>query len=87
MAVFKKLAEYSEEELQANPHLLSELGNHEKEQEDILTEEGLGTEFEPPFAVYEMAGVKFRNDPLVRTQIAKIEEGYQRSTALFSQFS
>lgn len=82
MAVFKKLAEYTEEELAQNPNILSELGNHEKEQEEILIEEGLGSEFDPPFAVFEMAGLKMRNDPTLRGQIAKIEEAYQRSIHL-----
>ena len=58
------------------------MSNHEKEQEEILVEEGLGSEFDPPFAVYEMAGVKMRNDPLVRNKVAKIEEAYQRSKHL-----
>lgn len=73
------MAEYSEEELSQNPHLLSDLGNHEKEQEEILIEEGLDSEFDPAFAVFEMAGAKLRNDPTLRMQLAKMEEGYQRS--------
>ena len=43
MAVFKKLTEHTEEELAQNPQLMSDLGNHEKEQEEILEEEGLGS--------------------------------------------
>lgn len=46
--------------------------NHENELEEILVQEGLGSEFEPPYAVYESATLKYRNDPTVRTQIAKI---------------
>jgi len=80
VAVFKKLAEYSEEELAKNPHLLAELGSQEKEQEDILIEEGLGTEFEPALAIYDVAATKFKNEPTVRAKVAKIEQGYQRST-------
>jgi hypothetical protein len=67
--------------LAQNPHLLSDLSNHEKEQDEILAEEGLGTEFEPPFAVFDMASLKFKNDATFRSQLTKIEEGYQRSTA------
>lgn len=87
VAVFKKLNEHTEEELAQNPQLLADLNNHDKEQEEILIEEGLGSEYDPPFAVFEMAGLKFRNDPTMRMQIAKIEEGYQRSIHLFIQFS
>lgn len=81
VSVFKKLAQYSEEELSANPHLMSDLSSQEKEQEEILLEEGLGTEFEPAFAVYDMANLKFKNDPASRMQITKIEQGYQQSTS------
>ena len=80
MAVFRKLAEYSEEELARNPQLLAELGSQEKEQEEILVAEGLGTEFEPALAIYDVAASKYKNDPTVRMQIGKIEQGYQRST-------
>lgn len=80
MVLFRKLKEHTEIELQQNPSLLKEIGNPEAEQEEILKEEGLGTEIEPPFAVYEAASIRFRNDPEFRAQINKIEQGYQKST-------
>ena len=79
VSVFKKIAQYSEEELARNPTLMSDLGNQEKEQEELLEEEGLGTEFEPALAIYDMATLKYKNDPTVRMQITKIEQGYQQS--------
>ena len=79
VSVFKKIAQYSEEELARNPALMSDLGNQEKEQEELLEEEGLGTEFEPALAIYDMATLKYKNDPTVRMQITKIEQGYQQS--------
>ena len=87
VAVFRKLAQYSEEELAQNPQLLSDLGSQEKEQEEILIEEGLGTEFEPALAIYDLAATKFKSDPTVRMKIAKIDQGYQRSTYLSRQSS
>ena len=59
---------------------MSDLGNQEKEQEEILEEEGLGNELEPALAVYDMSAMKFKADPVVRAQITKIEQGYQQST-------
>lgn len=72
VAIFKKLTEYTEEELQQNPQILSEFSNHDHELEEILVEAGLGNEFEPPYAVYESANLKYRNDPSIRTKITKI---------------
>ena len=59
---------------------MAELGSQEKEQEEILIEEGLGSEFEPALAIYDVAAAKFKNGPTVRMKIAKIEQGYQKST-------
>jgi hypothetical protein len=35
-AIFKKLSEYTEEEIQQNPAILNEFSNHEQELEAIL---------------------------------------------------
>jgi len=37
-----------------------------------LIEEGLGSETEPPFAVYEAATMKYYNDPTFKTRIKRI---------------
>jgi hypothetical protein len=58
--------------LAKNPQLLADLSSQEKEQEEILLEEGLGSEFEPAFAVFDMASLKFKNDPTLRAQLQKI---------------
>ena len=55
-----------------NPQLLADLGSQEKEQEEILVEEGLGTEFEPALAIYDAAAAKFKSDGAVRMKISKI---------------
>ena len=39
----------------------------------------MGTKYDPPFAVYNAATLKYLNDATTRNQLAKIEEGYQRS--------
>ena len=69
-----------------NPQLLADLSNQEKEQEELLLEEGLGSEFEPAFAVFDMASLKFKNDPTARAQLQKIEAGYQQSKYDLMQF-
>ena len=55
-----------------NPQLLADLGSQEKEQEEILIEEGLGTEFEPALAIYDTAAARFKSDSTVRMKISKI---------------
>jgi len=43
----------------------------------------LGTQYDPPFAVFESANLKYRSNPQIRAQIAKVEEGYQKSKSSF----
>lgn len=47
----------------------------------------LRSEFEPAFAVFDMASLKFKNDPTIRAQVQKLETGYQQSTYTFIEFS
>ena len=76
--VFRKLSKYSEEDLQENPSLLKGMGNPEKEQQEILEEEELDTEYVPALAIFEKAVQQFRNDQMFMGKIARIEKAYQQ---------
>lgn len=79
--VFRKLAKYSEEEIQSNPALLKGMGNPEVEQQEILNEEGLDSEYVPALAVFEKAAQQFRNDAAFLGQVNYIEKAYQTGTS------
>ena len=78
--MFRKISKYSEAELQADPSLLKDMGNPEAEQEEILIEEGLGSEYDPAFAVFQKAVEKYAASAEFQTGIAKIERAYQQGS-------
>jgi hypothetical protein len=82
VALFKKLQEFSEEELQSNPQLLKDLGNPEEDTELFLREEGFGSEYEPAVVVFEQAITKYKGDMPFVAQINRLEQGYAKSKAV-----
>ena len=56
-------------ELQQNPSLLQDLGNPEEEQQNILREYELETEFEPASAVFKQAEKKHHSDLVFKAKI------------------
>jgi hypothetical protein len=84
--LFKLLQKHSEIEIQQNPAIIKELGSPEAANEEMLREEGLGTEFEPANAVYDAASLQFRNHPDFQRKIQSIETGYQKSNSFIIQF-
>ena len=45
MNTYKIIMEHTEEEIQANPSIITSVGRVEEEQDEILMEEGIGSEF------------------------------------------
>ena len=84
--LFKVLQKHSEIEVQQNPAILKELGSPDAANEDMLREEGLGSEFEPANAVYDAAGLQFRSHPDFQRKVQGIESGYQKSKDSVMQF-
>lgn len=85
--LFKILQRHSELEVQQNPAILKELGSPDAANEEMLQEEGLGSEFEPANAVYDAASLQFRTQPDFQRRVQSIESGYQKSRDCFMQFS
>jgi hypothetical protein len=83
--LFRVLQKHSEIEVQQNPGLLKELGSPDAGNEEMLREEGLGTEFEPATAVFDAASLQFRGYPDFQRRVQAIEQGYQKSTIGFMQ--
>lgn len=59
-------------ELQQDPTILRDLGNPDAENEEMLRQEGLDTEFEPATAVYENAILLYRKDADFQAKIRQI---------------
>lgn len=59
-------------ELQQDPTILRDLGNPDAENEEMLRQEGLATEYEPATAVYESAIILFRKDADFQAKIRQI---------------
>lgn len=83
--LFRVLQEHSEIEVQQNPALLKDLGSPDAGNEDMLREEGLGSDYEPATAVFDAASLQFRTQPDFQRRVQAIEQGYQKSTIGFMQ--
>lgn len=55
------------------------MGNPEEETNKILEEENLGSEYDPPMAVFEKAIAEYRGDMAFKARIGMIEQGYGKS--------
>ena len=60
-----------------DPELMKEMPNPEQEQINVLEEEGLSGIDDPPIAVFEAALMKYKNDPQLKMQIARVQREYE----------
>lgn len=70
--MYRRLRGKTQQELQTNPELMKNLPNQELEEEKILEEEGVGSNDDPPAAVYAAAVQKYRNDTGFKDSLMKI---------------